>query len=92
MYIVILQDFLSQFLSNTYLLSVKTHIEEIILGFMLYKTLKPQNFIHGEAKRTYFYKPLFYRFALMPFEKNSINHRTNMLIIGISNHFRKSVA
>ena len=73
-------------------ISVKTHIEEIILGFMLYKTLKPQNFIHGEAKRTYFYNPLFYRFALMPFEKNSINHRTNMLIIGISNHFRKSVA
>jgi hypothetical protein len=64
--------------------SVKTHVEEIILGFMLYKTLKPQSFIHGEVKRTYFYNPLFNRFALMPFKKNSINHRTNMLIIGIS--------
>ena len=51
---------------------------------MLHKTLKPQNFIHGEVKRTYFYNPLSFRIALMSFEKNSINHSTNMLIIGIS--------
>ena len=71
--------------------SVKTHVEEIILGFKLYKTLKPQNFIHGEVKRTYFYNPLFYRFALMPFKKNSINHSTNMLIIGISKNTQREI-
>ena len=54
------------------------------VGFIFYKTLKPQDLIHGEVKRTYFYNPLFYRFALMPFKKNSINHSTNMLIIGFS--------
>ena len=58
---------------------------------MLYKTLKPQNFIHGEVKRTYFYNPIFYRFELMPFEKNSINHRTNMLITGISKNTRQEI-